>query len=41
MTPLASQLDFLRGVGFEGIDVYWKQLDFVIYGGRRPVHAQR
>jgi tRNA (cmo5U34)-methyltransferase len=36
MIPLAPQLDFLRAAGFEGIDVYWKQLDFVIYGGRRP-----
>lgn len=36
MTPLAPQLDFLHAAGFEGIDLYWKQLDFVIYGGRRP-----
>jgi len=36
MIPLAPQLDFLRAAGFEGIDVYWKQLDYVIYGGRRP-----
>jgi tRNA (cmo5U34)-methyltransferase len=37
MIPLAPQLDFLRLAGFEGIDVYWKHLDLVIYGGRRPV----
>lgn len=37
MIPLAPQLDFLAAAGFEGIDVYWKQLDFVIYGGRRPL----
>jgi len=37
MIPLAPQLEFLRAAGFEGIDVYWKQLDFVIYGGRRPL----
>ena len=36
MIPLDSQLEFLRAAGFEGIDVYWKQLDHVIYGGRRP-----
>ena len=36
MIPLGPQLDFLRAAGFEGIDVYWKQLDYVIYGGRRP-----
>jgi len=36
MIPLEPQLGLLRQVGFEGIDVYWKHLDFVIYGGRRP-----
>jgi tRNA (cmo5U34)-methyltransferase len=34
--PLGRQLDYLRSAGFDGIDVYWKQLDNVIYGGRRP-----
>jgi SAM-dependent methyltransferase len=37
MAPLAPQLDLLRAAGFEGIDVYWKQLDYVLYGGRRPL----
>ncbi|MCW2538513.1 MAG: Methyltransferase type 11 [Frankiales bacterium] len=36
MIPLAQQLDYLRAAGFEGIDVYWKRLENVIYGGRRP-----
>jgi tRNA (cmo5U34)-methyltransferase len=36
MSPLGPQLDFLRGAGFEAVDVYWKELDYVIYGGRRP-----
>jgi tRNA (cmo5U34)-methyltransferase len=36
MIPLDQQLEYLRSAGFEGIDVYWKQLDNVIYGGRRP-----
>lgn len=34
--PLGPQLGYLRSAGFEGIDVYWKQLEHVIYGGRRP-----
>jgi tRNA (cmo5U34)-methyltransferase len=34
--PLAQQLDYLRSAGFAGIDVYWKRLDYVIYGGYRP-----
>jgi tRNA (cmo5U34)-methyltransferase len=34
--PLAPQLAFLRDAGFDGIDVYWKELDHVIFGGRRP-----
>lgn len=36
MSPLEPQLGFLRAAGFEGVDVFWKELDFVIYGGRRP-----
>lgn len=36
MIPLAPQLQFLANAGFEGVDVYWKELDYVIYGGRRP-----
>ena len=39
MIPLGPQLDYLRAAGFEAIDVYWKQLDHVIYGGRRPAQA--
>jgi tRNA (cmo5U34)-methyltransferase len=34
--PLAQQLDYLQRAGFAGIDVYWKRLDYVIYGGYRP-----
>jgi len=36
LIPLAPQLEFMRAAGFEAIDVYWKKLDYVIYGGRRP-----
>jgi tRNA (cmo5U34)-methyltransferase len=39
MIPLDPQIGFLRAAGFEGVDVFWKELDFVIYGGRRPVSA--
>jgi tRNA (cmo5U34)-methyltransferase len=35
MIPLDPQVGFLRAAGFEGVDVYWKELDYVIYGGRR------
>jgi tRNA (cmo5U34)-methyltransferase len=34
--PLARQLQYLRSAGFRGIDIYWKQLENVIYGGCRP-----
>jgi tRNA (cmo5U34)-methyltransferase len=34
--PLNPQLDFLRSAGYEAVDVYWKELDHVIFGGRRP-----
>jgi hypothetical protein len=39
MIPLDPQVGFLRAAGFEGVDVFWKELDFVIYGGRRPLGA--
>ena len=35
--PLRQQLDYLQSAGFLGIDVYWKHLDTVIYGGHLPV----
>jgi len=34
--PLDQQLDYLRSAGFQGVDVYWKHLENVIYAGRRP-----
>jgi len=36
MIPLPPQLDYLRAAGFQGVDVYWKHLENVIYGGCRP-----
>jgi SAM-dependent methyltransferase len=36
MIPLDPQVAYLREAGFEGVDVYWKELDYAIYGGRRP-----
>jgi SAM-dependent methyltransferase len=36
MIPLEPQLAWLRAAGFTNVDVYWKRLDFVIYGGSRP-----
>ena len=37
--PLDQQLEYLRAAGFRGIDVYWKRLESVIYGGYRPASA--
>jgi tRNA (cmo5U34)-methyltransferase len=37
LSPLPRQLDLLRSAGFEAVDTYWKRLDAVILGGRRPV----
>jgi SAM-dependent methyltransferase len=34
--PLNRQLQYLRSAGFRGIDVYWKHLENVVYGGCRP-----
>ncbi|MBV9172450.1 MAG: methyltransferase domain-containing protein [Chloroflexi bacterium] len=36
MIPLAPQLDWLREAGFLNVEVFWKRLDWVIYGGQRP-----
>jgi hypothetical protein len=36
MIPLTQQVDYLQAAGFEGIEVYWKHLENVIYGGCRP-----
>jgi SAM-dependent methyltransferase len=36
MIPLEPQLQWLRDAGFVDIDVFWKRLDWVIYGGRTP-----
>ncbi len=35
--PLDRQTGFLRAAGFESVEVFWKELDYAIYGGRRPV----
>ena len=34
--PLAYQLDLLRRVGFEGIDVLHKNVCFAAFGGVKP-----
>ena len=36
MIPLAPQIEFLSRAGFEAVDVYWKHLDYVVYGGCKP-----
>jgi tRNA (cmo5U34)-methyltransferase len=36
MLPLEPQLRWLEAAGFVDVDVYWKRLDWVIYGGRNP-----
>jgi SAM-dependent methyltransferase len=36
VSPLARQLQYLRSAGFRGIDIYWKHLEHVVYGGCRP-----
>jgi tRNA (cmo5U34)-methyltransferase len=37
ISPLIPQLDSLRSAGFQGVEVWWKRLDYVIFGGYRPV----
>jgi tRNA (cmo5U34)-methyltransferase len=35
ITDVERQLGWLREAGFEAVDVYWKQLDYAIFAGRR------
>lgn len=35
---LASQLDWLRDIGFTEVDVVWKYFNFAVYGGYKPNH---
>lgn len=35
MIPLEPQLAWLREAGFQNIDVFWKRLEWVIYGGQK------
>ena len=37
MIPLEPQLDMLRQAGYQGIDIYFKHLDYVVYGGCKQV----
>ncbi len=39
LIPLPQQLGYLRAAGFQGVDVYWKRLEYVIYGGVKPSGA--
>src|SRR5438445_10685521 len=39
MVPLEPQLGWLRDAGFASLDVFWKRLDWVIYGGMKPLEA--
>jgi tRNA (cmo5U34)-methyltransferase len=36
ISPLDPQLDYLRSAGFLGVEVWWRRLDYVIFGGYRP-----
>ncbi len=37
ISPLDPQLRWLEDAGFEAVDVYWKDLENAIFGGRRPL----
>jgi tRNA (cmo5U34)-methyltransferase len=37
MIPLQPQLEWLQAAGFTNVDVFWKRLDWVIYGGSKPL----
>ncbi|MDH5508879.1 MAG: class I SAM-dependent methyltransferase [Nitrospinota bacterium] len=36
-SPLEDQLGWLRDIGFENVDCYFKYLEFALFGGSRPM----
>jgi SAM-dependent methyltransferase len=36
LAPLEVQCDWLRDLGFEDVDCYFKVLEFAVFGGRKP-----
>jgi tRNA (cmo5U34)-methyltransferase len=36
LTPVEEQCDWLREIGFEDVDCYFKVLELAVFGGRRP-----
>ncbi|MBM3508078.1 MAG: class I SAM-dependent methyltransferase [Alphaproteobacteria bacterium] len=34
---LANELPWLANIGFRDVDIHYKNLDYAVYGGRRPV----
>ncbi|MDA8290093.1 MAG: class I SAM-dependent methyltransferase [Actinomycetota bacterium] len=36
IAPLEPQLAWMRAAGFDAVDAYWKELDHVVFAGRRP-----
>ena len=36
LAPVDVQCDWLRGVGFEDVDCYFKVFELAVFGGRRP-----
>jgi hypothetical protein len=36
VVSLATELPFLGTVGFRDIDLHYKNLDYAVFGGRRP-----
>ena len=39
-TTLANELLWLNHVGFRDVDTYYKNMQYVVFGGRRPVATE-
>lgn len=37
LAPVAAQCDWLRAIGFQEVDCYFKFLELAVFGGRRPL----
>jgi hypothetical protein len=41
LAPVEAQCDWLREIGYEDVDCYFKVLELAVFGGRRPGPTER
>jgi hypothetical protein len=41
LAPVETQCEWLRGIGFEDVDCYFKAFELAVFAGRRPSSSRR